>query len=62
MIGDPGDLTDEELWGLHLKLSEEMAKLPGKPRLHRSKRETDLYHKYHAVERERDRRAKAPLY
>ncbi|KKN13449.1 hypothetical protein LCGC14_1006140 [marine sediment metagenome] len=58
----PGDLTDEELSDLWNKLNREMAQLNQKPVLHRPKREEDLIEQYHAVSKERDGRARVPLY
>jgi len=62
MEEDPGDLTDEELADLWRKLNKEMAQLKQRPVLRRPKREEDLIEQYHAVSKERDRRARVPLY
>lgn len=59
---DPTDLTDEELDDLWRKLNKKMAQLSQEPVLHRPKREMDIIEQYHAVEKERDRRARVPLY
>ncbi len=59
---DPGDLADEELSDLWRKLNREVAQLNQKPVLHRPKREENLIKQYHAVSKERDRRARVPLY
>ena len=58
----PGDLTDEELLDLWRKLNKEMAQLNQEPLLRRPKREEDLIKQYRAVSKERDRRARVPLY
>ncbi len=62
MEEDPGDLTDEELADLWNKLNREMAQLNQRPALRRPKKEEDLIKQYHAVSKERDRRAREPLY
>ncbi len=59
---DPGDLTDGELAELWRKLSREVAQLNQRPVLRRPKGEEELIRQYHAVSKERDRRAKVPLY